>query len=629
MLPVLLPNTPAESSIWTKDTVILNEFVVERMLGQGGIGIVYLVQSRTSSERFAVKRALVQGDKRRQQFFAELVTWQDIPDHPFLAPFRFFRTVGDEIVIFTDYVDGGTLADRIERGQLTRLEGMLDAALQFAWGLYIAHEAGIVHRDVKPQNVLMTTDGQLMLTDFGLARCRSAVGEKASANENILVSAGGMTPAYASPEQAAGQPLSYPTDVWSWAVSVLDLFVGKVPSCRSGTIAVRVLESYLTSGPVNSRLPRMPQQLAEGLRHCFHVDPAERPTLKAVIEMLLFAFYSATGGPYPRSLLDATKLGSSAGRYDRRDRDGASWIDPRKWLVRALYDAGRNPAEADSLVPSSGRSRRSQVTSDLAVMDAVQRIYIQIIAGGRDDLLEPAARIAFNKARILRAADDVWGAVAAYDEAITIFRRLVERDGRTDLAKDLAQAVAQKGVALQALGDVRVAVVAYDEAITIFRRLVDRDGRTDLAKDLAAVVAHKGTALGALGDVRGAVVACDETVVILRRLVDRDGRTDLANDLAAAVVNKGNAPRALEDVRDALAAYDEAIGTYRRLVDRDGRTDLAYDLAQAVANKGVALRAIGDVRGAGPRATRRSPSSADLSNGTGGPTWPATWPQPS
>ena len=88
----------------------------------------------------------------------------------------------------------------------------------------------MIHQDVKPANVLMLPDGTAKITDFGLAKARAAAGElvMADAGRSILVSTGGMTPAYCSPEQANNEPLSRKTDIWSWAVSVLEMLLGEV-----------------------------------------------------------------------------------------------------------------------------------------------------------------------------------------------------------------------------------------------------------------------------------------------------------------------------------------------------------------------------------------------------------------
>jgi serine/threonine protein kinase len=140
----------------------LNDFVVERVLGEGGMGKVYLMKSQTTGMRFAVKRAKGLSEGERRNFLAELQTWIDLPEHPNLVPCRFFRTVGDEVLIFAEYVEGGSLKNWIdsrrlyEGGTQRTLERLLDTAIQFAWGLHCVHELGLVHQDVKPANVRWT-----------------------------------------------------------------------------------------------------------------------------------------------------------------------------------------------------------------------------------------------------------------------------------------------------------------------------------------------------------------------------------------------------------------------------------------------------------------------------------------
>ena len=155
---------------WSVGQGILDDYVVERELGAGGMGKVYLLRSRSTGQPFAVKRAFLRNEDSRRNFLAELRTWIDLPEHPHLVACRFFRTVGDEVVIFAEFVEGGSLADWIRDRRLKGLEQILDVAIQFAWGLHAAHELGLVHQDVKPGNALMTGDGLLKVGDFGLAR---------------------------------------------------------------------------------------------------------------------------------------------------------------------------------------------------------------------------------------------------------------------------------------------------------------------------------------------------------------------------------------------------------------------------------------------------------------------------
>ena len=286
-----LPSGLAEGE-WAHGQELLDDFVVERMLGEGGMGKVYLLRSRSIGSRFAVKRAKGFKEADRRNFLAELQTWIDLPEHANLVPCRFFRTMGDEVLIFAEYVEGGSLKEWIasrklyEGGARQALERMLDVAIQFAWGLHCLHELGLVHQDVKPGNVLMGTDGKTALqgvqprvTDYGLARARAAAGETLSGDpsRSILVSSGGGTPAYWSPEQAAGLPLTRKTDIWSWGVSVLEMFTGEV-TWMSGQGAAEVIEQRLRQGGYDEAIPAMPDCLSELLRQCFREKPLERPT---------------------------------------------------------------------------------------------------------------------------------------------------------------------------------------------------------------------------------------------------------------------------------------------------------------------------------------------------------------
>ncbi len=111
--------------------VVLDDFTVERRLGEGGMGAVHLVRSASTGERFAVKIAKIAREEDRRGFLAELRTWIGLPEHPHLTACRFFRTVGDEIAVFAEYVDGGSLADRIRERTLYegRPEQILEAIL--------------------------------------------------------------------------------------------------------------------------------------------------------------------------------------------------------------------------------------------------------------------------------------------------------------------------------------------------------------------------------------------------------------------------------------------------------------------------------------------------------------------
>ena len=205
--------------------------------------------------------------------------------------------------VFAEYVDGGTLGDAIRTRRLLTLDTILDAAVQFAWGLHDAHEQGLVHRDVKPANVMMTAEGVAMVTDFGLAGARIAPAPVAFGSGDttaLAAGGGGGTPAYMSPEQWAGKPLSRRTDVWSWGLSVLEAFLGQ-RTWQVGPAASKVLEEAVVEEPP-AGLPPIPPAVIALLRRCFTTEPEGRPhTMAEAADALIAVYEGETGRPYPRT----------------------------------------------------------------------------------------------------------------------------------------------------------------------------------------------------------------------------------------------------------------------------------------------------------------------------------------
>jgi tetratricopeptide (TPR) repeat protein len=599
---------------WNPGRVLMDDFVVERMLGEGGMGKVYLLRSKSTGSQFAVKRAKGLDADQRKRFLAELQTWIDLPEHANLVPCRFFRTLGDEVLIFAEYVEGGSLQEWIASrklyagGQRQALERMLDVAIQFAWGLHCLHELGLVHQDVKPGNVLMGTDQKAtiqgvkpMVTDYGLARARAAAGERyvPELGRSVLVSCGGGTPAYWSPEQALGLALTQKTDIWSWGLSVLEMFVGEV-SWMSGQGAAEVLEQYLQNSGDDEAIPPMPAGVADLLRKCFRHDPAQRPeSLAEAVETLKAAFGKTTGSSYSRVLGAIERMPSpQAGIKERRGQYGTEWTDPKEWLEKALRAAGRDPAEAVAIILRRGATRRGELVAEIAVYDEAKQLHERLVRDGRKELEIDLARLCMDKALVHITAADGTGALREYDWAIAILERLVNQEGRRELANDLANNYMNKASALWALGDNRGAVVLHDQAIAIRQLLVNQEGRYELANDLANNYMNKANALCALGDNDGAVALYDQAGAILERPVNQGGRRELASDLASVYLGKANALCALGDNHRAVALYDPAIAVLERLVNQEGRRELATELAHNYMSKGLAVRALGDNRGA-------------------------------
>lgn len=325
--------TPAEeraadvAAIWTVGNLILGLYEVRKVHESGGMGLVYRVHHRGWQTDLAVKAPRPEFFRTEADvaaFERECETWINLGLHPHTVSCYYVRRLGGIPRVFAEYVDGGSLEDWISSRRLYQgdsraaLLRMLDLAIQVAWGLHFAHERGLIHQDVKPGNVLVTSAGVAKVTDFGLAHARAQIDAPldpapGGGATSLVATFGGLTPAYCSPEQAAMlaarragaareslPPLTRRTDIWSWAVSVLEMFTGGV-TWMGGQAAAAALAGYLQDPLCDGGIPHMPEPVARLLEHCFSREPAVRPaTMLDVAAPLERAYELFAGLPYPR-----------------------------------------------------------------------------------------------------------------------------------------------------------------------------------------------------------------------------------------------------------------------------------------------------------------------------------------
>jgi WD40 repeat protein/serine/threonine protein kinase len=307
---------------WHGGDRILDSYLVREVFTSGGMAYVYRVHHQGWGIDLAVKsprQELLTDPNALEDFIDEAETWIKLGLYPHIVSCYFIRVIAGIPRIFVEYVEGGSLADSIEQGRLysgdrrKTLARILDIAIQFAWGLQYAHEKGLIHQDVKPANVLLSRDGMAKVTDFGMARFRVSdrphkphrnaadPNQAPKDDKTTMVHSSGLTPAYCSPEQAAARPVSRRTDIWSWAVSILEMFTREKTWVR-GQYALDGLESYLVSQALHQVSVPMPLDLAELLRLCFSFTPEERPKdMRLIAEVLQGIYAREIGEPYPRS----------------------------------------------------------------------------------------------------------------------------------------------------------------------------------------------------------------------------------------------------------------------------------------------------------------------------------------
>jgi|SRR5579859_138273 len=245
---------------------VLGTCKLERILGRGGMGVVYLAQQSRPHRQVAVKvllLSLLPDPDRRARFLKRFRREADAVaalDHPNILPIYEYGEQADLAYLVMPYVSGGTLRNRVERkGQLplTEVAGFL---AQMAAALDYAHARGVIHRDVKPQNMLLYPDKRLMLSDFGIAK----VAAQAAADEHgqlapQLTTQGHVvgTPDYIAPEQAIGQPVDARADIYSLGVVLFYLVTGRVPFIAPQPMTVAALHV--------AELPPKPRQFRPDL----------------------------------------------------------------------------------------------------------------------------------------------------------------------------------------------------------------------------------------------------------------------------------------------------------------------------------------------------------------------------
>jgi serine/threonine-protein kinase len=222
---------------------MISHYRIIRKLGEGGMGEVYLAEDTRLDRKVAIKSLptkLLADEGARRRLTTEARTAAKL-DHPNICTVHGQVEAGNQTYIVMQYVEGETLSSIIEKRTLT-LEESLDIALQVADALAAAHAQGIIHRDIKPQNIIITPHGKVKVLDFGLAtivQLGSAANEgetpASSAEFDALVG----TPPYMSPEQAMRVPLDQRSDLFSLGALLYECLTSRAPFFGSNKSEMR------------------------------------------------------------------------------------------------------------------------------------------------------------------------------------------------------------------------------------------------------------------------------------------------------------------------------------------------------------------------------------------------------
>ncbi|MCC6317401.1 MAG: protein kinase [Gemmatimonadaceae bacterium] len=268
------------------ERVLSDGYELDREIGRGGMGIVYLARDRRLKRQVAVKLLppeLAFRAEIRSRFLREAETAAQL-GHPNIVPIYSVDEREGLVFFVMAYVDGENLAMRLHRDGAMPGPEVRRILIDVARALSYAHERGVVHRDIKPDNILIDSGGRVMVTDFGIAR---AVTEGADARLTATGMAIG-TPAYMSPEQSMGErEVDGRSDLYSLGIVGYQMLSGELPFNASSTPALLVKHLSEVPPPIEERCPGVEPDLGRAIMLLLEKEPANRlPSASALAAAL-------------------------------------------------------------------------------------------------------------------------------------------------------------------------------------------------------------------------------------------------------------------------------------------------------------------------------------------------------
>ncbi|MEO7997460.1 MAG: serine/threonine-protein kinase, partial [Gemmatimonadaceae bacterium] len=278
----------SQESLQSLRTWLADRYVIERELGRGGMGAVYLARDikldrhvalKVLPPEFAVQPML------RDRFLRETRTAAGF-SHPNIVPVYAVEESDNLLAYAMGYVEGESLMERVSRAGPLTVRETVKLMQDVAYALAYAHGRGIVHRDIKPDNIMIDrASGRALVMDFGIARAKSNAPAAAAGLTRVGEVVG--TPEYMSPEQASGDDVDGRSDLYSLGLTIMFAVTGQI--AFSAETTQRVLVKQLTESlpPVNTVRPDLPNALAVAIDRCVMKNPSERfDTAEGLVDAL-------------------------------------------------------------------------------------------------------------------------------------------------------------------------------------------------------------------------------------------------------------------------------------------------------------------------------------------------------
>ncbi|HUK44592.1 MAG TPA: protein kinase [Gaiellaceae bacterium] len=273
--------------------IVADRYELEQLVGSGGMSSVFRARDRELERTVALKilheRLTAQRDVV-ERFSREAKLAAGLSHHNIVAVIERGDYEGTPYIVF-EYISGENLKQLVGRDGPLPVERALELAIEIARALSFAHQNGFVHRDVKPQNVLLNGNGEAKVTDFGIARAIEAH-EGETQTGTVL-----GTCDYISPEQAQGRRVDERTDVYSLGIVLYELLTGDVPFTGDNFVAVAMQHINAPSPPVTLKRPEVPRRVEAAIDRALAKDPERRfATMEAFCNELEACLAEVRGG---------------------------------------------------------------------------------------------------------------------------------------------------------------------------------------------------------------------------------------------------------------------------------------------------------------------------------------------
>jgi len=355
----------------------IGDYQVLNELGSGGMGRVYRVRN-VVSDRIEAMKILLPDLAGRQDLAARFlreIKLMAALNHPNIAALRTAFTAENQLVMIMEYVEGTTLADRLEHGPIPASEA-LNYIGQVLSALSYAHRQHVIHRDIKPANIMLTPEGVVKLMDFGIAR--------AGSERSLTVSGTTMgSLGYMSPEQVKGEATDARSDLYSVGVSLYEMVTGQRPFRGDSDFSLMTAHVRETPKPPVELQPGMPAALNEIILIAIAKDPAQRfQSADAFANALSNVGLAASA--QQAAAVKASEAATAAYAVSTADRAATPATPPRPQVFTpvqtptdARVAAGPTPQSVPALPPPSSSGHRGlYITLGALIVLAV------LVAGG-------------------------------------------------------------------------------------------------------------------------------------------------------------------------------------------------------------------------------------------------------